>query len=304
MIINNFICNNKGVRGGGIGCEDGSSPNIYGNIICNNTADSPFSQGRGGGIHCSYSSNPRIINNTIANNLCVETGGGIYCSNGSSPELVNCIVHGNAAVTGGQTSIVDAGSTPSFENCIVDGGVALFETNNNPYTGSYVNNLDTNPLFLASSSGTGINYDGLAADWHFAGASPCLDAGKVNMTAYNLGPIDLLGNTRVQNSVIDIGAIEGASSLNGILVANPTPQFVIYPNPTSNILFIESSDLVKSIGCNVEITDMLGQVIYSSSIFQKTNRIMLPESIIPGFYLISVEDETGNRITVKKVVVK
>ena len=78
--------------GGGISCENYSSPTIVGNNIVDNYA----SEGSGGGIGCSNNSSPIITGNTIANNHAMA-GGGIYCDS-ASPTIADNVITGNAGV--------------------------------------------------------------------------------------------------------------------------------------------------------------------------------------------------------------
>ncbi len=82
-----------GYYGGGIFCDDHSSPTIRDCTITGNQARS------GGGIYCC-DSDPEITNCTIFGNHVTQTysgggcGGGIYCSE-SSPRIASCTISGN-----------------------------------------------------------------------------------------------------------------------------------------------------------------------------------------------------------------
>ena len=74
---------NTSGSGGGIFCDDNSSPTISGCTISNNTA------GSGGGISCDDNSSPTISGCTISNNT-AGSGGGISCDDNSSPTISGC----------------------------------------------------------------------------------------------------------------------------------------------------------------------------------------------------------------------
>jgi len=154
-IVEGFtIKNGYAANGGGIACENSSSPTISHNIITGNTATD------GGGIACHDNSAPAITNNTITSN----TGGGVYCDS-SSPVITNSIVWGNG---GGIT-----GGSPTATYCDVEGG----------YPG--LCNIDADPLFADAANG---DYHPKSAfgRWHSGigmfviddATSPCIDGGE------------------------------------------------------------------------------------------------------------------------------
>lgn len=164
-ITNNIISNNISIRGGGIFCSFGNSI-ISNNIISNNTSSS------GGGIYCSNGS-PFVINNTISNNSS-NYGGALNCLSSSSPILFNNILFGNTATTSGtQVFLYDNTNNPSFYYSNLQGGVAAF--GGVFFTGIYQNNINSDPLFVSPSGGSGTTYNGLTAIWSFQNNSPCID---------------------------------------------------------------------------------------------------------------------------------
>lgn len=221
LVKGNIISNNHAGgddnygEGGGIyisACD----PNIIGNIISNNTSTT-----KGGGIYCEFESFPIIINSTIVNNHTTEGGdggGGLYCNIGGSPNFENVIIYGNSAESnlGNQVFLSDNPSDPNFKYCNIQGGSSDFYSNGFPYTGEYINNIDENPLFTNPSSGAGNEYDGTSADWSLQANSPCIDAG--NPTG-DYPDLDILGNPRVVNDIIDMGAIEFQGQGNPMEIA-------------------------------------------------------------------------------------
>lgn len=78
--------------GGGIHCNNRSSPTITNNIITGNNVDYG-----GGGISCDDHSDPLIVYNTISNNRAGYHGGGIFCDDGSSAEIQENMIMENEA---------------------------------------------------------------------------------------------------------------------------------------------------------------------------------------------------------------
>lgn len=221
-ISNNLISKNSGVDGGGISCVD------YGLLkISNNTISNNYATSNGGGIYCEYS-RPLITNNTITNNSVSGYGGGIYidyyptlsnntivnnnavyggglfCESNSTPNFSNTILYGNTATYGQQVCLKDTGSNPNFYYCDIQGDTTLFYKGSNIYKGTYSNNIDSNPEFISPSTGSGIGFDGVVADWSLNLNSPCIDRGDPSETDLLTDKSD---NPRVVN-IIDIGAYE------------------------------------------------------------------------------------------------
>ena len=67
-------------------------------INCTITGNAGFS---GGGILCENSSSPMFRDCTITDNTAVFEGGGIFIWDDASPTFVNCTIAGNTADSGG-----------------------------------------------------------------------------------------------------------------------------------------------------------------------------------------------------------
>lgn len=275
-ITNNTISNNSSDSyGGGISCWN-SSPTIMNNTISNNSAST-----EGGGIDCYSGSNPTITNNTISNNWATK-GGGISCYY-SSPTLYNTILWGNTADTSGaQVLLFTEDSDPNFYYCDVEGGITAFGLNGAiSYTGSYQNNLDADPLFVAPDTT-------ITADWSLLAGSSCIDAGTPDTTGLNLLATDLAGNPRICDGRIDIGAYESLiTSVNETNILS----IKIFPIPTTDKITIITSN--KS---TIEILNINGQIIKSIISNNKSTSIDLID-LSSGVYIARV-------ITDKEIVTK
>ena len=91
-----IIENTSSNEGGGIHCEDGSTPILTNVTIHENTASS-----YGGGIYCGKDSGPSLQNVVITDNYAFDCGGGIFCYFDSGPSLENVTITGNSANNGG-----------------------------------------------------------------------------------------------------------------------------------------------------------------------------------------------------------
>lgn len=288
-ICNNTISNNTALDvGGGIYCNN-SSPNISNNSITNNSASS-----YGGGIACYYG-NPAISNNTIAFNSSAN-GGALTCE-GADPTLRNTIFWGNTtSAYGTQVFLTDEASDPDFYYCDVQGGSTAFELNGNFYIGTYQNNVDTNPLFVSPSGGSGTGFNGVTANWSLQSNSPCIDSGDPNGT---YPPNDILGNNRVAGNNIDIGAYE-YGSLSGISNYDIRNQMIIYPNPFNESATIKYNSAIL----NVElcIYNLFGKKVKTITNISGDNTKIERDNLPSGIYFIYVT-QNNKIITTEKIII-
>ncbi len=287
-ISDNLISNNSAVgNGGGIICSSNSQA-ISGNVITNNTA------ANGGGIYCT-GSNSTITNNTIANNS-AQYGGALYCVSSSTPTLLNTILWGNTASTSGnQLYLADGTSDANFSYCDIQGGQAAFGLYSTAFfLGTYANNIDSIPDFVAPSGGSGTGFNGVTADWSLQGSSPCINIGKPSGT---YPATDIAGNPRIVNSIIDIGAYEyqGLTGIKEYSVASSAAS--VYPNPASTECYVDITGLTEK-GI-LQVTNLLGQEILSVPLNPQTERYTLNTSTWQqGVYILSVNGRLNRKLVV------
>lgn len=189
QIINNIISHNETADDGGGLCVDWDSrPRLIGNVITHNKAS------RAGGI-CDYAGYMELINNTITYNTSTNsTGGGYYILYAGDVKFTNNIITNNSPA---QVEVADWYTRVGFQNCILEGGkesIVGYETS----VFLYDNVLTTNPKLV-----TGVNAHGrLLPD------SPAINAG-ITETVSGLLPVrDVVGNMRIKDGLVDIGAYE------------------------------------------------------------------------------------------------
>ena len=189
-----FSGNSSSNYGGGIS-NDKSSPTLYNCLFIGN---STFMSG--GGIYNS-SSSPNLANCTFFGNTLLwsaenEGGGGVHNYN-SSPVLTNCILWNNGPTP--FYNYVTGTSTPTVAYCDINGG----------YTGT--GNISADPCFVRTPwvgpDGAWGTADDDYGDLRLRSTSPCINAG---LNSANSTTIDLAGNPRKQNGIIDLGAYEGS----------------------------------------------------------------------------------------------
>lgn len=189
---NNVIMENTATFGGGICIRGNSSPRIMNHIISGNTAR------RGGGMQC-FGYTATMTGNTICNNTAEMEGGGLRCSSKCDIKIVNTILWNNRAPVGPEIyvgigdHIFPARLTMSYSDVRgkkasihIDRGFAL-------HWGPGM--MDADPLFVDPDRG----------DFRLTAESPCKDMGDNSAVTE---PTDFEGDPRIKDGTVDLGADE------------------------------------------------------------------------------------------------
>jgi len=250
--INNTYFNNSNNASGQVAAIRSSNSTVYlvGNSIYNNDDFGIFTSGGG---------NHYVVNNTIFGNsqgIRVETGANTFIH--SSIIQNNTLNFGTSSIGGAaieiQYSLTDDASLPA-------------------------NITDVAGNILASDA---IFVDSGANDYSLQNTSPAIDSGNPSTSGLNIPAFDILGNTRLDNSIIDIGAIEFQQSLS-TTENTLSDLFKVYPNPTESLINIAFTNL-KSItiySINGKLIDM-----------HFTNKIDF-SGYNSGVYILKIEDKSG-----------
>lgn len=227
-----------------------------------------------------------LTNNTYVNNIDLGTMGtlnnftratvGISKQSGISSAVFNATVSNcifwNNTTSGGTTtrSITDLILSP-INNLTVLNSIDEANFNDNSIS-SKTNTISSNPLFTDLANG----------DYTLSALSPAIDTGN-NSNVF--GSLDLLGNQRILNTTIDMGAYEFSSVALGLNdFQNNKNNISLYPNPTTAVLNIKMDKILKQ----AIIYSVLGQEVLKTQ--QKTIRT---DNLKSGIYLIKIEDESG-----------
>ncbi len=235
VVTNNYLQGNI-APGGGI-CSKASIATVSNCLVRGNRIGC-YNGGNGGGIYMGYGGMMMLCDSIIANNQLTGVsgyrfGGGIYCNGGGAPYvggtcvLRNCLVLGNIVGSGNYgDGIYVASGSARLENCTVANNTnqginragGMVTVTNSIIWGNGVDVTGTVTLGW-SDSGNGVTpgVNGcLSADPLFEGAatnnyrlrkeSPCLNAG-INL-AWMIGALDLDGDPRIKNGLVDMGAYE------------------------------------------------------------------------------------------------
>ena len=245
VVKNNYISGNYHTNGicygGAIGMYT-SSPDIYNNVITNNSAN------YGGALSALDNSKPKIINNTITNNTAIQSGGALYLEDlTTNPIIINSILWNNGS------EIYPSNSTDVMVYYSdIEGG----------WTGTGTNNIDTIPHFE----------DPANFDFHLQDISPCIGAGVDSIEIagiwYYAPSYDFEGDPRhnLAGSNPDIGADE--DSLDSPVYVEKYESLMPieyalhqnYPNPFNPSTTIEFA-LPNAGFVTIKIYDVLGSEV-------------------------------------------
>lgn len=201
--------------------------------------------------------NVDVINTTFSDNTGIS-GNVIKTDNGSNTRFRNCIIYNNGTST--PFSINGTFGGPLLQNTISQGG--------------QINGINNNP--------------NLKSDYTLNIGSPAIDAGNNGYVPSGL-TLDLNGNARVVNLIVDMGAFEYDASLSDGNFES-LAEFTVYPNPSNDMIIIKSNNQIKK----TEIFSLTGIKI-SSFTTSKINISDLPS----GIYLITLTTSEGQSETKK-----
>lgn len=256
----NKVLGNASQNGGGVFLYSSWSF-FFNNVFAKNIASE-----NGGAIYMEYTPKPKFINNTVVKNSANNSGGGLYLS-AANVDIINCIIFSNSAPTGKQAQIYIQRSdwVPRFYYCSVQDSLAGISSNGEI---TYDNNVSFAPSFVDSE----------VFQYELAANSELIDLGTTNpdyisspWTGINgetieFPTIDILGNPRVYNDKIDIGATE-VQSIVSSTKRNVDPNIVdIYPNPSDGNFFVKNNYatnmeiIVCSIAGKIEYTGFINSV--------------------------------------------
>ncbi|WP_236972652.1 choice-of-anchor Q domain-containing protein, partial [Membranihabitans marinus] len=212
VLTNCKFTGNTALSFGGAMYNISSSPVLTNCVLSGNSVSSSSSVH--GGAMYNYISSPVLTNCVLSGNSASSSsssayGGAMYNISNSSPVLTNCIVYQNDAQTG-PVFYTPGTSSPSISHSMFD---VDFATINQSFSvvDNGNNKFSTNPQFVnappASSAPT------TAGDFHLMPSSPAINMGDpgTDLSGFFMlagVPVDLEGNQRVQNTVIDMGVYE------------------------------------------------------------------------------------------------
>ncbi|RSK39311.1 T9SS type A sorting domain-containing protein [Mangrovimonas spongiae] len=277
-ITNSTFSNNSSVYYGGAMYNRYSDPSISNSTFSNN-----YAIYFGGGMHNNYSS-PSITNSTFSNNY-ANVGSGIYNDGTSNPVLYNTVLYNNTGndISNHTNSSINNNSSNNFSETsylLGNQGVSFTQLSTDPFVDS------SNPIGADGVWNTAD--DGL----YPANGSVLINAGD---NSFNTESTDITGNPRIFDTTIDVGAYELQSTLSNNSANKTNNEFVVYPNPTTHMLYIQTN--LKQF--SYELYNIQGQKIMASK--QAVNTINTSQ-LATGVYVLKLN--SGNKTQSIKVIKK
>ncbi|HGY54294.1 MAG TPA: T9SS type A sorting domain-containing protein [Caldithrix abyssi] len=244
---NTYFYGNQARKNGGVFYLSESYLKLINGVLADNSAD------YGAGLSGTYSQ-AEVLNSTLADNHAGFYGGALYITFSSNFSVINSILWNNRADSSAhQVYFYKAGNENSFIYSDVEGDSAQFV--GTPDNLNYENNINADPLFALSGQ----------EPYQPGENSPCINAGTPDTS--EIGTFiaqDILGNQRVINDRIDMGAYEWKSQ-TAIEVAKghlpvKTELYANYPNPFNPSTII-AYDLSRAGVVRLRVYNVLGQLI-------------------------------------------
>jgi hypothetical protein len=145
-----------------------------------------------------------------------------------------------------------------------------------------------------SSCGDPLFFDSAISDFHIQINSPAIDMGNPSYTASD-GEVDMDGQIRIYNGIIDCGADE----YNSVFGINSIPQNTVRfcPNPTTGIVFMWP----ELVNFKYEVFSQNGKLI---KVNNATTNIVNITELDEGFYFIKITDNVKDKEYHIKVIKK
>jgi predicted outer membrane repeat protein len=264
------------------------------NIICNNIAVD------GGGVSLCATS-PEFTNNTISNNIVDSLCGGIFCTD-ASPVFTNTIVYGNRdSKTGSQLFMIGM-SDPVLKYCDIESGFAGIR-NDSTFSG-YVqatNIINTPPLYYDQTTGNySLSKESKCIDVGMPNTVKSLKIPNIDLSGksrivnntIDLGAIEYATTNVIVKSAKDSAhlKIKGIESNDSSEVNIIDQTFTtVYPNPSKGIFTINiQNNPYKNI--NIEIYSSAGQLVFYSEYKAKQwfEQAIDLNSVAGGIYMVMV----------------
>ncbi|MEM8681748.1 MAG: choice-of-anchor Q domain-containing protein, partial [Planctomycetota bacterium] len=170
----------------------------------NSTLSANFAERYGGGIIAGFGSEVHLFGSTVTNNDAQQAGGGVFLDALAHLVMDSTIIAGNAA-QGTAADIRQSGATIATNFSFVGDAFgsnlapALPDSNGNFIGHSQSGTIDAQLGPLSDNGGVTLTHRPLAS-------SPAIDNG--NPIPPGVEPFDQIGNARVANGRMDIGAVE------------------------------------------------------------------------------------------------
>lgn len=320
VIENNFIANNEcimvpshqycvGSSGGLVIMTDGedtfntSTPTIYfrNNILSNNRT---FNYGN---LTLHYV-NIEVTNNNFINNSSVISSPSVYVwGEGKTYKIKNNIFHNNISkfpvFANTEIRLANENSyeinanffdKPLIHSFYNEDGLSILFT----LLGDTLSNIfGDNPGFISVPVDTSTSLSVLSADFNLAETSPCIDAGQ--HSSIILSTVDYMNLERVNNGIVDIGAIEYITKNTKIEEVDGI-SFNIYPNPCKDYLKVGFPEIHSG---QINIYSLQGKLLFTKKFHQEIRIQLDIQELSSGIYFLQLSSADHAQQTIQFVKV-
>ena len=159
-----------------------------------------------------------------------------------------------------------------------------------PSGGTFSGEAVTNNAFNPSKAKLGKNQ----VKYTFKNSTGCADS-----TIFEMIMVDTLGNKCSTYDTLKIKV-----QLTTGMKAGQIATMNVYPNPTSDIIIIEASDVAALNGYSYKMVDLQGKQVYKELVTKAKTEISLKSIGAKGVYILHVVDAQGVTIENKKIVLE
>jgi len=222
-------------RSGSLFFVNGSNPTIKNVAVINNyleVGEHGCNNMSGQTALTLNSSTATVINSTFVSSNAEY--GVLRLNKSSSPTIINSIIWNEENSI--STTLDDDDCDPNiFDSDFVNSlsGILYYDslkyvsnTEKNVYTGTFKNNMNFDPEFTKTDPLFGYIPD-YTDPYELRRNSPCINAGRIDLSDFDLPEKDLLGNDRIYDSYrIDLGAYEYQGEAGGSAIVNLAPTSI------------------------------------------------------------------------------
>jgi len=232
------------------------------------------------------------IKGTIINNIYRNCSRGLFLTQGSRMDIINNTFVDNSLgiFAHNQTNNVEAYNNLFINNTaglnlqntdfIID--YNLYWNNSSDCSSCSIgnNSLVADPLFLTNSN----------LDFYPSINSPVINAGMPNTGSYNIAESDFIGNTRIQEGRIDIGAFEFSRTTSTKEISKIDVK--VFPNPTSDIIHVDYDGDI-----DITLSSLNGL-----KLLETTSKKIDTSNFLDGIYLLKIFNSENQLINVTKIL--
>ena len=186
----------------------------------------------------------------------------------------------------------ETASSNSF-NTVIYSTSNPFSMIGQPSSGVFIGSSVVNNTFMPSKAKLGIN----RIKYVFQNSSGCQDTSNFSFVVS-----DTIGNVCTTNDTVNILKIK--LKLTTGIKANQYTNMAVYPNPTSDLLIIDVSDVQALIGYKYRILDLQGKEIYNALVTTAKTEVSLKSLGTKGVYVLHVIDANNASIQTKQIVLE